>query len=116
MINLRRSKQEYVETRSEELDQETLNYLNTLPKITGVAIISHEGEVISLPAPNRHHNVIKYMVGTLKHPIPVMGLQGFVCEDGTFLDRVCAKVVAIRNNQLLERHDNGEELFSECVW
>lgn len=30
MINLRRSKQEYVETKSEELDQETLDYLGTL--------------------------------------------------------------------------------------
>ena len=116
MLNLRRSKQEYVETRSEELDQETLDYLNTLPKITGVAIISHEGEVISLPAPNRHHNVIRHMVDKLKHPIPIMGLQGFVCEDGTFLDRVCAKVVAINQGQLLERHQDGEELFSECVW
>lgn len=82
----------------------------------GVAIISYEDEVVWLPSPNRHHNVIRYMVDELKHPIPITGLQGFVCENGTFLDRVCAKVVAISHSQLLERHHLGNELFSECIW
>ena len=85
-------------------------------KIVGVAIISHDGKVISLPKPNRHHNVIKLMACDLGHPTPIKGKQGFVNESGVFLDRIEAKKVAIKHNQLLERASNLQELFSEDLW
>lgn len=85
-------------------------------KITGVAIRSHDKQTIQLPKPNRHHNVIKYMVDVLKHPIPIKGLQGFVTEEGVFLNRIEARLVATRHGQLLDRASNGYELFSEDVW
>lgn len=56
------------------------------------------------------------MADVLNHPIPIMGLQGFVTENNIFLDRVQAKIVAVNHNQLLPRASKGNELFSECVW
>lgn len=85
-------------------------------KIVGVAIIAHNGEVISLPKPNRHHNVIKLMVDELKHPRPIKGKQGFINESGVFLDRAEAKKVAIKHNQLLGHASTLGILFSEDVW
>lgn len=93
-----------------------LEKLQNIGKISGVAIISHDNQVISMPAPNRHHHVIKYMADELKHPTPIVGVQGFITEDGTFLDRVMAKYVARYHKQLLDRASNLDELFSECVW
>lgn len=90
--------------------------LGKFKPIVGVAIISDKNEVISLPMPNRHHHVIKYMVKDLGHKTPIVGLQGFVTEDGIFLNRIEAKLVALNHNQLLPNHHNGDELFSECVW
>ena len=97
-------------------DESNVEHLKTLGKIVGVAIISHKGEVISLPKPNRHHNVIHYMVKELNHPIPIKGQQGFITENGTYVDRVSAKYIATWHNQLLPRESGLDELFSECVW
>ena len=97
-------------------DESNVEQLKTLGKIIGVAIISHNGEVISLPKPNRHHNVIHYMVKELNHPTSIRGQQGFITENGTFVDRVSAKYIARFHNQLLEREAGLEELFSEDVW
>ena len=97
-------------------DETNVEQLKTLGKIVGVAIISHEGKVISLPKPNRHHNVIKHMVKELKHPIPITGQQGFITENGTYVDRVSAKYIARYHKQLLPLASDLDELFSECAW
>lgn len=80
------------------------------------AILDYDGKVVSLPRPNRHHNIIHYMAKELGHPCPIAGKQGFVLTDGTFVDRKTAKLYAIANGQLLPRHSKLDILFSECVW
>lgn len=85
-------------------------------KVEMAAIIGEDGEVYSLPRPNRHHNIIYHLVKDMKHSTPIKGEQGFVLTDGTFVDRKTAKLHAIANNQLLERASKSELLFSECIW
>lgn len=85
--------------------------------ITGVAIIHKNGEVISLPKPNRHNHVISFMVTYLNHPKPVSGEQGFVLSDGSFVDRKKAKIIARKARQIIKARDGGtDELYSEEVW
>lgn len=67
-------------------------------KLIHVAII-HEGTVYSLPEPNRHHHVIRHIVEKTGARY-VDGEQGFLDEDGKFLDRVQAKIRARETGQL----------------
>lgn len=87
-----------------------------MESIIGVAIIGYDGNVYSLPKPNRHHHVIHMMVKQYNHPIPINGEQGFITNEGKFVNRIEAKVIAVNNNQLTSRAGNEEELFSEDVW
>lgn len=80
------------------------------------AIIGYDGEVYTAPRPARHHTLISRMAKSLSHPIPITGKQGFILEDGTFLDRRMSKLHAIANHQLLDRASLSNELFSEDVW
>ncbi len=87
-------------------------------KITDVAVI-FEGEIYSLPAPNRHHNVIHMMYG---NGIRINGpsLEGFLDENGTFLNRSAGMIRAQRNGQLNRREGDqfyqGPDLYSEDLW
>jgi hypothetical protein len=87
-----------------------------MPKlITHVAII-HEGKVYSLPAPNRHHHVIRHIVETTGARY-VGGEQGFLDEAGKFLRRKPAKIRAEQTGQLKHLIDINEPLlFSEDLW
>lgn len=85
-------------------------------RIKAAAIKSRCGEIVyTLPPPNRHHNIIKYMA---EHgePVPITGEQGFITEDGKFVRRRRAKMIARLAGQLLERADDSPLLFSEDVW
>lgn len=83
--------------------------------IVGVAIMGKGNLICSLPRPNRHHHVIKAMVGSgMKKPI--IGMQGFILSNGAFVNREDAKVIATKAGQLLDRASKSSELFSECVW
>ena len=82
------------------------------------AAINHNdsGEIYSLPAPARHHDIIRHLAD-LGHPTPIKGTQGFVLDDGTFVMRRPALYLAGRANQLLrEPIARGHGLFSEDVW
>lgn len=87
----------------------------TQPKITGVAIM-YAGKLYSLLKPNRHHDVIRSIPGGVKGP----DKQGFVLDDGTFIGRREAMVIAKANGQLKRREGEqfyqGPELYSEDVW
>lgn len=85
-------------------------------KITGVAIRSEDLIVHSLPAPNRHCHVMWMMVDEKGYPRPVTGEQGFVLEDGTFLDRVQSHRVASSTKQFLPGKGGRRELYSEDLW
>ena len=87
-------------------------------KITDVAVI-FEGEIYSLPAPNRHHNVLHMMYGK---GIRINGpsVQGFLGEDGVFYNRREAMKLAEESGQLNRREGDqfyqGPDLYSEDLW
>lgn len=83
-------------------------------QITHVAI-KYANKVFSLPAPNRHHDVIR-MIGGISGP----DVQGFLDADGVFLNRKQAMEVATQTGQI-KRLDTpgtyqGPQLFSEDLW
>lgn len=89
------------------------------PKITHVAI-RFEGVTYSLPAPNRHHDVIRHIAETTgAATVDAHGDdQGFLDESGRYLNRKQALISAELNDQLKE-NSLGEklgELYSEDVW
>ena len=74
--------------------------------ITYVAIKDRNGRVWSLPAPNRHHNVIHLVhveTGDREKALHLLGehIQGFLNDTGTFLDRIQAWHEAKKCNQIL---------------
>lgn len=86
----------------------------TQEQITGVAIRDLDGKVWSLPAPNRHYNVIHMIYTETKQQVPRNWAQGFVTESGRFLTRRQARMVAQKTGQF-----TGEvrgTLTSEDLW
>jgi hypothetical protein len=83
-------------------------------KIVGVAVL-YNGQIFSLPAPNRHHNVLMTTSG-FNRPYE----EGFILDDGTYIDRIGAMQLAKDNGQLNRRSGEnfyqGPELFSEDLW
>jgi hypothetical protein len=84
--------------------------------ITGVAIKSRAGAMVSLPRPYRHHHIFAlaaFMGIDLED-----GQQGFITEAGHFVDRKAAYRLVIIHDQPNRRSGNAEseELFSEDVW
>lgn len=84
--------------------------------ITHVAIL-HKGKIFSLPAPYRHHNVIKLISEQTGDRVHADSEQGFLDDQGRFFRRKPALVEAQRCQQLLSRATcSGGQLFSEDVW
>ena len=83
-------------------------------EITGVAIKDHDGTVYSLPKPNAHHHVIALMV-SLGKPKPISGEQGFVLEDGRFVDRIEGAAIALKSGQISKLHW-PPRLYSQDLW
>lgn len=83
--------------------------------ITHVAI-NHDdsGRIWSLPAPYRHHHVLRVMA-YLGEPIPVRGTQGFLTNSGEFLMRKAAAHLALNSGQASQLHA-PPNLFSEDLW
>lgn len=87
-------------------------------KITHVAI-RFQGETYSLPAPNRHHDVIRHIVATVPGVESVQARdedQGFLDEAGTYLNRRQALHVAEVMTQILPGKGKFYELYSEDLW
>jgi hypothetical protein len=86
-------------------------------KILGVAIKQND-LIICQPAPARHHDCIEYAIEVLGLKPPMSSLflnQGFYLENGQYLDRNEALVVAKEENQII--HNVGLEfLTSEDLW
>lgn len=83
-------------------------------QIVGVAII-YNNVLYTLPAPNRHHNVIR-LIGGIYGP----SKEGFIDNEGNFLNRTEAMLLAEKNMQLNRRvgseYYQGPELYSEDLW
>ena len=80
------------------------------------AAVNHEGKVWTLPAPARHHNVLRYMVEHgVKTPIRAgTEDQGFVRSDGKFVSRSAALRIARQADQVGDLI--GSILTSEDLW
>ena len=81
--------------------------------IRGVAIM-YENKMYSLPTPARHGDVIKLIVkeaGVRR----VYGEQGFVTDEGVFLDRMSATDYALKSGQV-EGPIRSSGLCSENLW
>ena len=63
-------------------------------------------------------DVMVHMVDDLGYsrPIKQENLQGFVTEDGVFLDRVQAHRVASHAKQILPGRGKRRELYTEDLW
>lgn len=89
------------------------------PPITHVAI-RFQGKVWSLPAPNRHHHVIRLIIDTdptVKYVDAHDDDQGFLDADGRYLNRRQALYSAQKNNQIKPGTIiRLGMLFSEDVW
>lgn len=79
------------------------------------AAIKQGNMVCSVPKPGRHHDVIREMARS-GVPIPIVGEQGFLTSEGHFVGRKKAKDIATLAGQILAKHGNHEQLFSEDVW
>ena len=86
------------------------------------AAINQNGLVFHMPAPARHRDVIREMA-RCGIPIPIVGEQGFVTDEGKFVNRTDAHMIAEAAGQLIPRKDSGvpfvaqhSHLFSEDVW
>lgn len=89
-----------------------------LPRIVAVAV-RYNGKTWSLPAPNRHHHVLRMIFAETGDGIRGPDLQGFLMDNGRFLNRKQAYLLAYRNGQLKPRRPDGYqglELFSEDLW
>lgn len=86
-------------------------------KIVGVAFLLPSGLLCTLPAPNRHHNLIRCLTEHgCKTPVTKNVTQGFVLDNGMFIGREDARKLAEKNGQLLETAGDHDILFSEDVW
>jgi len=86
--------------------------------ITHVAI-RYKGKIYSLPAPNRHHDVIRKIAEeTGDKYIDALGDdQGFLDNTGRYLRRTPALNIAVKANQIKEGSEIiGNELYSENLW
>jgi hypothetical protein len=84
--------------------------------ITGVAIKSSAGAMVSLPRPYRHHHI--FALAAFMGIDLDDGQQGFTTEAGHFVSREAAFKMVIAHDQPNRRSGNSdsEELFSEDVW
>jgi hypothetical protein len=82
--------------------------------IVGVAIV-FENQLYSLPAPNRHHNVIRLIAEENGVGINGPDVQGFVDQSGKFYNRRQAMTL-VRTNGQLKIETTNFELFSEDLW
>lgn len=84
-------------------------------KVECVAIREAAGIWI-LPPPARHHDVIREMVTCgVGKPAISAAEQGFLLEDGTFVDRKTAAEFAVDSGQV-ENLIAPPSLFSEDLW
>ena len=86
--------------------------------ITHVAI-QFRGVLYSLPKPNRHHHIISNIVMETGVDYVSFGesIQGFLDDQGNFLNRKQALRHALLNNQVLDKKKVfAGDLTSENLW
>ena len=86
------------------------------------AAIEHEGEVHTLPAPRRHHDILLSALeydasgpSVIARSRLASGRQGFLTSNGRFVSREEARSIAILSGQC-PRPMHSEQLFTEDLW
>ena len=76
-----------------------------------------QGKEVILPC-HRHSDIpyVLYALGYKKIEDYLILEEGFLTEDGVFLNRHFAWLDAITDNQLLIRNNDYQELYSEDLW
>lgn len=69
-----------------------------------------------MPAPCRHHHIIGRIVDECGDYVFGESVQGFITEDGRFVDRFWAKQIAKVADQILPGRGETPELYSEDLW
>jgi hypothetical protein len=80
------------------------------------AAIKYRDVIVSMPRPNRHHNIIYSVYNLWSIRTGSNGVQGFITDTGEFVDRVEGLRIARDNNQIIHKHGSDKELFSEDMW
>lgn len=81
-------------------------------RVVAAAIRKEDGRVFSVPAPGRHHDVIKLMGDEFQQ----CDEQGFLLSNGDWARRKPALYLAIRSGQIKEGKWPAHGLFSEDLW
>lgn len=86
-------------------------------EIVGVAIKTDEGKVFHLNRPNRHRDLVDYIMCVLNYTGNLSGRerQGFILNDGSFVDRIDSISIARKSGQL-NKPLMGSVLTSEDLW
>lgn len=85
-------------------------------KVVAAALRAEDGTVTSLPPPARHNDVIRQRVEDGAET-PVTDEQGFLLDDGRFVNRHQAWAVAMRAGQVKEEDLTVQgTIFSEDLW
>ncbi len=71
---------------------------------------------ISLPAPHRHHDLIRMVVDAEFTTMVMAEQQGFIDSWGFFRNREQAKHIARDAGQLLPEASPNKHLFTEDLW
>jgi hypothetical protein len=78
------------------------------------AAIKNQFDIISLPQPNRHNDIISYMI-RLGIPAPIKGEQGFLTSNQRFVDRREAATITLESGQI-RGLSHPPNLYSEDLW
>lgn len=87
-------------------------------RVVAAALRLPNGLVLSLPKPNRHHDIISLGIGAgLSAPLPgCEDGQGFLLDDGRYVTRKQALSVVLLNGQVDESKLLTSTLISEDLW
>lgn len=97
---------------------DALRRLNRRPKREKLvrAALLHDGKIWSVPAPGRHHHVIRLMADAGLGP-EAQRHQGFMTDTGRYVDRREGLKIAEAANQIIRRTGNADDqLYSEDLW
>lgn len=86
-------------------------------RVVAAALLTVDGKIFSVPAPGRHHDVIRHM---REQGVSVEAIarseQGFTTDTYPFIRRQPALRVAERAGQILKAPIHPKMLFSEDLW
>jgi hypothetical protein len=85
-------------------------------EIACVAVKYDDIGVLALPAPARHHHVMWTRLFIDGKATRGDAIQGFLTTKGRFVDRKKALAIATAREQVIHKHGNQSELYSEDMW